>query len=83
VSALDRLRDLGCEIHERGGSPAACEVRGPGGATIAVASADDPVAARAAAIAEAERALGLDPVDQASDQSFPASDAPKTGGPGL
>ncbi len=36
-----------------------------------------------AACAEIEGVMGVDPVDEASDESFPASDPSAAGGPGL
>jgi hypothetical protein len=83
-----RLIDLGCRFAEEAGAD-------PEGTAAVIVRVSHPAhrtcvgrgatAAQAldAACAEMEGVLGIDPVDEASEESFPASDAPEAGGPGL
>jgi hypothetical protein len=75
TARLDRLRRRGCEVGEPGEGEDgwSCAIRVPGGAEAA-GRGDDPDQAATAAADQAERLL--DVVQVASEESFPASDAP-------
>ena len=76
-----RLKELGLGVIEGEGE---CRVvRGDQGHLIALVRGDDPVEARAEAIAQAERELRLDPIDSALADTFPASDPTGAGQAGL
>jgi len=78
-----RLEDKGCRVDP----PAAeggvwrCGVETPDGATLA-GRGTSAEQAEDAALARAEIHLGID-LDEASAESFPSSDPPALGGPGL
>jgi hypothetical protein len=78
---IRRLRELGIDVVTE---PGVCAVRHRHGGTI-VAHVSDPDAgvARARALAHAERALELDPIDAALAETLPASDPPSTSQPGI
>ena len=75
TARLDKLRRRGCDVGEpeASGERWRCAIRMPGGEEAA-GRGDDADSAAAAAADEAERLL--DVVQEASEDSFPASDAP-------
>jgi hypothetical protein len=76
-----RLRDLGIDVVD--GTGVCTIMHRHDGATIAHVNDPDVRSARARAIGQAERALRLDPIDSTLADTFPASDPPAAGQPGI
>ena len=76
-----RLRELGIDVVDGAG---VCTIRHRhDGAIVTHVAAPDVRSARARAISQAERELRLDAIDSTLADTFPASDPPAAGQPGI